>query len=219
VRDGERYLAEAIDSVLAQTHPAAEVLVVDDGSTDGTQAIAESYGGKVRCIPQDGAGPGAARNRGVAESSGEYVAFIDHDDRWTRDKLEVQLAALADDARLDLVFGHAQGFVSPELDEDTARTIVCPPEPQPGVFPGTLLARREALVRAGGFGTARYGNEFLDLLLRSDELGLRRRTLPETVLLRRLHRTNFHIANPEARREYAFSLKESLDRRRAESRP
>ena len=141
-RDGERFLAETIDSVLAQTRPAAEVFVVDDGSRDGTRAIAESYGGTVRCIPQDRAGPGAARNRGVAESRGEYLAFLDHDDLWPRDKLELQLDAFAADPGVQLVFGHMQYFLSPELEPETAARIVCPPEPRAAKLASALLIRR-----------------------------------------------------------------------------
>jgi glycosyltransferase involved in cell wall biosynthesis len=215
-RNGERYLAEAIDSVLAQTRPPAEVVVVDDGSSDGTRAIAEGYGGVVRCISQDRAGPGAARNRGVAESRGEYLAFLDHDDLWPRDKLELQLGAFAADPGVQLVFGHMQHFLSPELEPEAAARIVCLPEPRPATLASAMLIRRGTMKQLGSFGTVRFANEFLEPLLRSEELGLRRLMLPETVLLRRLHETNFHIVNPTARRDYAFALKASLDRRRAE---
>ena len=88
VYNGARYLAEAIDSVLAQTHPASELIVVDDGSEDESGAIAESYGPPVRCIRQANGGMAASRNRAVAEATGDYFAFLDADDRFRPDKLE-----------------------------------------------------------------------------------------------------------------------------------
>src|SRR5207245_10700422 len=97
VFNGERYLAEAIESVLAQTSPASEIVVVDDGSTDGSGAGAGRFGSAARLVFGGHAGAGAARNRGVAESTGELLAFLDADDIWPSDKLERQLAALFED--------------------------------------------------------------------------------------------------------------------------
>ena len=86
------FLRETIDSVLNQTHPALEVIVVDDGSTDDSAAIAESYGPPVRVIRQENQGQSAARNRGMDEAQGEWVALLDADDCWLPHKLERQLA-------------------------------------------------------------------------------------------------------------------------------
>lgn len=94
VFNGERFIKDAIDSVLAQTFKDLEVIVADDGSTDGTQGVVQGIAGKVIYKRQANAGPVAARNLGVAHSSGEYVAFLDHDDLWYPDKLEKQVAIL-----------------------------------------------------------------------------------------------------------------------------
>lgn len=89
------YLAEAIDSVLAQTHRVARVIVVDDGSTDDSAAIAEAFGPPVEVIRLDGNhGAARARNAGLAASDAPLVAFLDADDRWLPDKLAAQCAAL-----------------------------------------------------------------------------------------------------------------------------
>ncbi len=90
-----RWLPATVASVLAQTLPALEILIIDDGSTDDTAAVCAGFADPVRYIRQDNAGVGSARNRGAAEARGEWLAFLDSDDLWTPDKLEVQLAALA----------------------------------------------------------------------------------------------------------------------------
>ena len=104
----ERSLGEAVQSALAQSRPPAEVVVVDDGSTDGSAAVAERLNRPgtppVRVIRQANAGAAAARNRGLAECRGEWVAFLDSDDVWAPDKLERQLAAADAAPDADLVF-------------------------------------------------------------------------------------------------------------------
>jgi glycosyltransferase involved in cell wall biosynthesis len=95
VYNGAAFVADAIRSVLAQSHPAGECIVVDDGSTDTTPEVVRGFGDAVRLIRQPNAGVSAARNRGAAASGARYVAFLDADDEWTPDKLERQLAAAA----------------------------------------------------------------------------------------------------------------------------
>ena len=82
----------AVDSVLQQDTPAAEVIVVDDGSTDGTAPVLASYGGAIRVLRQENQGVSAARNHGVAASGGALIAFLDSDDRWLPGKLSCQAA-------------------------------------------------------------------------------------------------------------------------------
>jgi glycosyltransferase involved in cell wall biosynthesis len=90
-----RFLPDALDSVLAQTFRDLEVLVIDDGSTDATPETLARYRSPVRCIRQSNAGVSTARNRGIAEACGRYVAFLDADDTWMPHRLENQMKALA----------------------------------------------------------------------------------------------------------------------------
>ncbi|HOM77565.1 MAG TPA: glycosyltransferase family A protein, partial [Anaerohalosphaeraceae bacterium] len=78
----QAYIRRAIDSVLGQSRPADEIIVVDDGSTDGTAEAVRTYGAKVILIQQENAGVSAARNAGIRAASGDWIAFLDADDEW-----------------------------------------------------------------------------------------------------------------------------------------
>src|SRR4030095_10925317 len=93
--NSERFVDEALESVLRQSHQRLEVIVVDDGSTDGTGARVRAYGNQVRYIHQVNAGVGAARNKGLAAATGDYIAFLDADDLWWPEKIELQLEIAA----------------------------------------------------------------------------------------------------------------------------
>lgn len=218
VRDGERYLGEAVESVLAQTHSPSDVVVIDDGSADGTVELAQRFAPRVRCLSQTAAGIGAARNRGVAEVGGDLLAFLDADDTWPAQRLERQLAALSTDPRPDLVFGHMEQFVSPELDAAVRSRFVCPEAPQPAALANTMLVPRPVFERVGPFSTTAVRSEFLEWLLRARELSLRELMLDDVVLRRRLHPSNHGRVRHEVAGEYAVTLKRALDRRRSGER-
>ena len=116
------YLGEAIESVLGQDYEPIELIVVDDGSTDGTADVARSFA-QAKVIQQENGGNGSARNRAVENASGELYAFLDADDRFTPGKLSLQKAVLDADPGLDMVFGHVREFFSPELDEETRASL------------------------------------------------------------------------------------------------
>ena len=96
--NAQRFVRDAVDSVLAQTHPSVECIVVDDGSLDSTAEVVRGYGSDVRLIQQENRGVAAARNRGAAEANGELLAFLDADDLWVSTLLERQLPLVRDDA-------------------------------------------------------------------------------------------------------------------------
>jgi glycosyltransferase involved in cell wall biosynthesis len=212
VHNGSRYLGEAIASVRAQTRPPHEVIVVDDGSTDGSGELALSLGAV--CVRQEQAGIGPARNAGVREARGDAIAFLDSDDLWAPEKLALQVRALENDAGLDGSFGWAQQFVSPDLPAEEREKLRCPDEPQPGIHAGALLIRRPAFERTGGFDQSIHVGDFLDWYIRAADLGLAFTTLDSVVLRRRLHESNTMRKLRDDRAGYARVLKAALDRRR-----
>jgi len=207
------YIAQAIDSVLSQTLPPDQILVVDDGSTDATPEIVQRYQPRVQYLRQANQGPGAARNLGLRESKGDLLAFLDSDDLWLSDKLRLQKAALDADASLDLVFCHMSQF---REDAPEQAVVIAGRSVQPSPLVSCLLARRTAFDRVGPLRTDLKA-EFVEWYLRACEAELRMRTLDDLLVKRRLHSTNFSLVNQDVRREYVHLLKASLDRRRAKS--
>src|SRR4051795_5122495 len=116
VYNGERFLRDAIESVLAQSLPAAEVVVVDDGSSDRSAAVAEGFGPPVRVLRKPHRGVSAARNVGVEHSRSDLIAFLDADDRMKPDRLERQAAALAEAPAPAIALGREEVRSDPGLE-------------------------------------------------------------------------------------------------------
>jgi glycosyltransferase involved in cell wall biosynthesis len=209
-----QYVAQAIESVLAQLYQPVELVVVDDGSTDGSAAVIERYTPAVRYHYQANAGLSAARNTGIRLSAGSYVAFLDSDDLWLPAKLDRQMTHMRADPAPDLVFGHVQQFVSPELDVATRSRLEGDGKILAGVFAGSLLVHRDVFDKIGLFdGQWRVG-EFIDWYLRTREAGLEAAMIPEIVTRRRLHTANMTIRERAGHADYARIIKASLARRR-----
>lgn len=212
----ERYLAEAIESVLAQTYQNLEAIVVDDGSNDHSADVARSFQSRVRYYHQINAGAGAARNRGVEFAGGEMLAFLDADDRWVDEKLALQVAVLQTNPKLDMVFGQARQLrEGAEWEQGIRESRYDGPDLMAGIGPGTMLVRIESFSRVGPFRTDLKVGEFIDWYARAVEAGLSQLTLPNLLLQRRLHDANSGILEVRSRSDYARVLKASLDRRRA----
>lgn len=110
VYNNAAYVGAAVDSVLTQTCAPAEVIVVDDGSIDGTAAVLDSYRGRIKYVYQTNRGEPAARNRGIREATGEYIAFLDGDDLWLPNKLELQLQYFTSHPHCSLVYTDMSTF-------------------------------------------------------------------------------------------------------------
>ncbi|MFB2970847.1 glycosyltransferase family 2 protein [Aerosakkonema sp. BLCC-F183] len=211
----EKYLAEAIESVLAQTYQPLEIIVIDDGSTDGSAEVAKHFGTTVQYCFQANSGTAAARNLGIELAKGDFFAFLDADDLWVEDKLTNQMAAFTNNPNLDIVYGQVQQFISPDLAENLKAKLQVSPKLIPGHIPSALVIKRDSFFRVGLFETQWRLAEFASWQVRVTELGLQTMMLPDLVAKRRLHETNKGIQKREYQTEYVQILKASLDRRRA----
>jgi len=215
VYNGERYLQEALDSVFGQTWRPLEVIVVDDGSTDGTPGILAGYPQTLRVLRQENAGPARARNQGINIATGEFIAFQDADDLWVPHKLSMQMERMLVRADLELCLGHLQNFWEPELREAEERVKDLPvAQPQPAWGPPLMLARRSLFERIGGFDESLRVGEDTDWLFRAREAGVAWEMVPEVLLLRRRHGRNLTANWAAGHQGLAAMLKRSLDRRR-----
>jgi glycosyltransferase involved in cell wall biosynthesis len=222
VYNGETYLHEAIDSLLAQDYPDLEIIMVNDGSTDGTADVIRRYGGRLRVLNQVNRGVSIARNRGVEISTGQLLCFLDADDRLDPRKLKMQVAELCADHELDFCDCHTSNFWSPELSAETReqdpryRGLAWWKE-----FPAhlsTWLFRRELWDRVGGFqAQLRYAEDF-DWFSRACDLPIRRLRLAEVLTYRRLHTDNVSArCRDEQVTSVAGMLKAHLARKRSAS--
>ena len=218
VYNGERYVAEAVGSVVRQTAPV-EVIVVDDGSTDGTAEVLDGIGEPLRRLRQGHAGVSAARNHGLRVACGEWLSFLDADDRLHPEKIARQLAVLERGKALGFLDCHSAWFWSPELSEIELRQ-----DPRwrapfwKTVAHGHIsswLVHRSAFDAVGGFDERLQFSEDTDWLLRLRDCDARRHTLADVLTFRRLHSGNV----TSGRRHDQIggltrAIKASLDRRR-----
>lgn len=166
-----RFISEAIESVLAQTYENWELIIVDDGSTDGTvDAIGGTRDPRIRLIEQHNAGASAARNSGLAAATADYVFFLDADDRLRPDALARAVAALDTNREVCAVYGDAVFMDVAGRITGSEKTPRHTPRPSGNVleqilrnnfiFVGTICLRAESIAEAGGWSTARLGEDW-----------------------------------------------------------
>jgi len=205
-------IRQAIGSVLGQTVGPREIVVVDDGSTDGTASVVSSISAPIALIRQENGGPGAATTAGLACIAAPFVATLDADDLWLPTKIARQAACFEEDHGLAAVFTLARCFRDGQ-----------PPDPDgPGAVVRlwtrtTLLFRSEAARDVGAVNDlpGRLG-EMVDWLARSRDLGQRHTMVEEVLALRRIRRGSLsHDRGPDRNRGYLVAVHAALERRRA----
>jgi glycosyltransferase involved in cell wall biosynthesis len=213
VHNGERYLGESIQSVLDQDHTALELLVIDNGSTDATADVARTFS-SIRYFHLADKGLSKALNYGLEQSRGAFLGFLDADDLWPPNRLALQLEAFARTPGVEMVFGHVEQFISPELEESAKAKLSIRQKHLSGRYRGSMLIRKESFWRVGPFEPSMDFAEFIDWYMRAAEHKIREWMLPDVVTLRRIHGANLGYTDRHRRVEYARVLKRGLDRRR-----
>ncbi|NRA39041.1 MAG: glycosyltransferase family 2 protein [Planctomycetes bacterium] len=193
VYNGESFLDQALESVLNQSYRNFEVIIVDDGSTDGTAKVAEPYlkQSHINYIYQSNSGHAGALNTGVSNTGGEFIAFIDHDDLWDLKKLQLQMDVFGNDPDLDVVFTHWKNFTE---NTDTEK-FKFQKEAIKGYTTGTMLIRRNSFLKLGFFDTDLRKGYFFPWFDRLKMLTLKKYVMPELLYHRRIHGQNISIGS------------------------
>ena len=213
--NAEAYIAEAVESVLGQTVPPDEVIVVDDGSTDGTRNVLGQFGDRITVLNQTNSGQAVAVNKALAATQGELIGFCDADDLWTPRKLELQLALLDRQGDVEAVFGKVEQFVSPDVPDEQRERLKPAIAIMPGELKQCMLIRRAALDRAGPFDESLPATFFIAWLGRAKQNGLKSAHVDDIVVRRRLHLGNGGRTNTDAQnRETLLALRKAIKARR-----
>jgi glycosyltransferase involved in cell wall biosynthesis len=243
VWNGERFLAAALDSIVVPEGARAEVIVVDDGSTDRSAAIAAAREPLVRTVRQEHAGLPQARNRGLAEAQGSLLAFLDADDLWSEDKLALQLEALKQRADVAIVLGRTRRMwavsgegspraerggdttpvaeeVSPRAERGGETTPLAPSgvtwsDPELALSFGAGLVRREVFEQVGRFDESYAYCDDWDWFMRAREMGVPIGVHSDIVLYYRRHEGNMTNDTAIGNHFFARMLRRSVERRRA----
>lgn len=214
VYNGQRYIREALDSIFAQNYRPIEVIVVDDGSTDETAAIAQSYT-EVRYIYQTNQGVATARNAGVRAARGEFLAFLDADDVWAPNKLERQVEYLRRHPHVGYVIAKMRPFLEPGTNRPPWVPETYLSTDIPAYSACALLVRKSVFEDVGFFDTSYRYSDDSDWFFQANDAGIPMAILPETLLYRRIHDANITNSNTKTMSsEMLRVLRASIQRKR-----
>ncbi|MDX6423507.1 MAG: hypothetical protein QOI67_978 [Gaiellaceae bacterium] len=215
VKNGARFLPQALADVHAQTYAQREVIVVDGRSTDRSAEIARSSPG-VRCVTQPGEGFADAWNVGIAASSGDLIAFLDSDDRWTPEKLATQVDVLERRPEVDYVITRVRFFLEPGVAPPPGFRHSLLSGDHVANMPSALLTRRRVFEQIGEFPTDLSIANDIEWFARLKDAGLAHEVVPETMVMKRVHDSNLsYFAAEEFNRELLHVLRESVARKNA----
>jgi glycosyltransferase involved in cell wall biosynthesis len=213
VYNGTAFLTEAVESIQQQEHRPLEIIIVDDGSTDGTKEIATSFEENVRYTYQRHSGPVVARNRGLGMAYGDVIGFLDADDLWLRNSLSLRLERLVCDPSVEIVIGHTQLIRQREVSDGQPRFEKYR-RPWPALSLGSAIIRKPVFDKVGLFDHTQPFCDDVDWLLRAQELGVSMAILPEVTLYYRRHKNNITNQTSLDQQYFVRAIKKSLDRRR-----
>ena len=213
VYNGARHLGAALESVFAQTYRSFEVILVDDGSVDDSGVIAQSFP-EVRYIHQTNRGVAAARNNGIEAARGEFFAFLDQDDLWTTEKLQIQIEYLLSNPDLGYTLTQQKYFLDPGATLPSWFRKELFDSVHTGWVLGTLVVRRTTFEKIGNFVTGYSAANDSDWFFRAKAAEIPMAILPELLLLKRIHEANDSARAKDILAELRKVVKSSLDRQR-----
>ena len=208
-----RYLEETVQSVREQQWEGPlEIIVINDGSADSTEALAKSLGCRVVSIPQSG--PAAARNEGIKNASNDLIFFLDADDVLAEGSFEVLYAPVVQDPAVSAVFGKAKDFISPDVPPDEAKKIRYNDDGYEGRLTGCSFLKKEAIELVGLFDESLKSGETVDWMVRLRASSVRIARIPDIVLLRRIHLSNMGRLDPRGEMmNYAAILRKRMKKK------
>ena len=214
VHNCARFLGEAIQSVLDQSHQPDQIIVVDDGSTDSSPSIAASFS-EIMLIKQENSGPSAARNAGIKAAMGDFITFLDCDDKWLPEKLATQVEYHTKHATVDISFTHMRNEKWHDLpDQDWAARLL--EDDVPGIFAGTLMVRKSTFLEVGLYDSDFDMGENAEWFARAVDKNIRHFVIPETLYIRRIHGSNMsgntNLARSTVLKAIRAKVKRSKDR-------
>ena len=209
------YIQEAIKSVLSQTIEELEIIIINDGSTDNFEEKIEFFNDpRIRIIEQINSGAAAARNNGIKNAKGKFLAFLDADDIWAPNKLKLQLEVLINREDINMVYGQVNEFYDSSILgyddlQKNVKTFV-------GYSPIALLISKKDFLSVGDFQSKWKVAEFIDWYDRAKYVGLSEFLLPDMIMFIRIHSGNIDRLNRLDAKQYVAVLKEALDRKRSQ---
>jgi glycosyltransferase involved in cell wall biosynthesis len=214
--NSEKYIAEAINSILNQTYKNIEIIIADGGSTDNTKEVVQKFNPKIKFTAQKTLSPADTRNLGFNSSSGKYIAFLDADDLWHPEKLTKQMNCFAEGPEIDLCITYAEMFWSEDLKNEK---VFFKDHPRTKAIPGyattTLLAKKKVFEIAGSFNKDLWFTDAAEWFIRTKEIGLKMHVIEEPLTFHRMHKSNLtKRKNEESREEFLALVKNVLDRKK-----
>jgi glycosyltransferase involved in cell wall biosynthesis len=210
----EKYIEQAIQSLLNQTIKIDQIIVVDDGSTDGGAEIVKKHP-QIELIQKENEGLKKTLNCGLSYAKGDFIGFLDADDRWKTNKLKVQLDFLESHPEVDIAFVNSERFkmVKTETGESLEERL----DVMNGKTLPTGLYRKQVFDKVGVFSVENQYHTFMEWLDRAQFNKINMEMIPELLYERRIHDSNMGIVEKQRQRDqYLATLKASLDRRRNE---
>ncbi len=216
VYNGEKYIAEAMESILSENYPRIEIICLDDGSTDSTINILKKFGAAVKISSQENKGVAIARNQANKIAQGELITYLDSDDLFVQGRIAKMVEVFSQKPKTAIVFGQIKQFITPELASSTLEKIKLKEEILTGVCPGGIMYRSDIFKQIGEFEEGNHTAYFLDWYLKAKEQKLIEEYLEQVVTLRRIHPNNSGLIQKENfSAEAPKAIKAHLDRLRA----